>query len=1327
MKTKTFLKITVLGLIFMLSAVNANAQFFYSILDNGTLTFYYGTPTSQQTSWNTYRKLDGQWDYQYKNADYAEHIIRVEFDNSMKSKAPYGINLWFQELKNLEEVTGLGYISTSNISTLQNMFNGCKKLRKVEFKTGNYSFNTANIDDMFGMFYECESLRALDLSEFNTGKVTRMQNMFAYCSSLETILVGSGWSVSQITEQNGSGSRDMFFGCSSLYGAIRYNSSYTDKTYANTTNGYLISAPSSTTAYAHYKNGTLSFFNDKFYNKNTNCYTLNTGDNDPGWISHAEDVTKVVFDPSFDNIHPTSCYKWFSGCKSLTTIDGINYLHLTTDTKNTAYMFHNCESLTKLQLSGSVYKVTDFSDMFSGCSNLKTLDLPSRPSYSNNPDCNMANMFAGCQSLTTINFLDGFYTNKATDMSYMFSGCTGITNFSSALDVANCLITNMCTNMQGMFSQCSGATDFSILTLFDTRLVTNMSQMFYKCEKIQELRLEKFNTSKVTTIKAMFAGCTNLNTIYASDYWSTQNVTDNRMCFSSCKKIKGGKGTEYIQASGDYAHIDQGSSNPGYFTPYSSKITYKLNGGSMSGNPSDYTVETDDFKLNNPTRSGYIFEGWSGTGINGISTSITIKRGSTYPREYTAHWKCDLSSYSNTVVITPSSTSYTGKPISLAVTVNGEILREGYDFTFSDPYLEIIAPKSYSIKINGVGNYTNSRTINITISKAPVTITPDAITKIYGDPEPELTYTVEGLVNGDKLISFSIVREEGEDAGTYAIATTATASNNYVVTCKSGEFVIAPKTIVTPTVLLESNVVHYTGSAIKPEVKIFDGSKEIPSSEYIITYTNNTNIGEATITVNNAPNGNYILGSASVNFSIVNSNNTYTITYVTNGIGDDGKSVLAKKDATTTQPSFLNVKGYTLEGVFRDASFATPWNYATDIVNKDLTLYAKYTHTKFTATFYIDGTKQSTSQYFYDEAITYPTPDDKTGYDFSGWSPSPTTMPDNDVDFYSSFIPQKFKLVFKDGATVVKSIDFPFNEDITTVVPEKEHYSYNFELPSSGKLMPASDLTINGNFVINCHIIAFKVDGKLVSEEEYRYGATISIPAAPAAKEGYKFSGWNDVPATMPDHDVVIEASYIPNTHFVTFTIDDEVIETVTTAYNIPISNIVPKKEGYVFVPSDGSPTTVPDNDITISGSFQRADFNIYYRVDYSDYKTVKCTYGSQIVLIDYPTKPGYVFSGWSEVPATMPAKNIYVYGTFKKDNSTPVSEITENPEIKVWSYSHTIYIETAPDTKYKIIDINGRIVTTSTTTSTHNEVSLSRQGAYIVIIDNQTFKVIVD
>ncbi len=111
-------------------------------------------------------------------------------------------------------------------------------------------------------------------------------------------------------------------------------------------------------------------------------------------------------------------------------------------------------------------------------------------------------------------------------------------------------------------------------------------------------------------------------------------------------------------------------------------ITYDLDGGTAEGNPDTYTVETDAFTLKNPTRPGYTFTGWSGTGLTGEDNlTVTIPKGSTGNRSYTAHWS--LNTYSITYDLDGGTAfgnpdSYTVE--SATITLN-QPTKTGYTFT----------------------------------------------------------------------------------------------------------------------------------------------------------------------------------------------------------------------------------------------------------------------------------------------------------------------------------------------------------------------------------------------------------------------------------------------------------------------------------------------------------------------------------------------------------------------------------------------------------------------------------------------------------------------
>ena len=78
----------------------------------------------------------------------------------------------------------------------------------------------------------------------------------------------------------------------------------------------------------------------------------------------------------------------------------------------------------------------------------------------------------------------------------------------------------------------------------------------------------------------------------------------------------------------------------GFWTADKYNIIYNLDGGTLNGktNPDTYNIETPTFTLNNPTKTGYTFEGWTGTDIAGTSKIVTINQGSIGNRTYTATW-----------------------------------------------------------------------------------------------------------------------------------------------------------------------------------------------------------------------------------------------------------------------------------------------------------------------------------------------------------------------------------------------------------------------------------------------------------------------------------------------------------------------------------------------------------------------------------------------------------------------------------------------------------------------------------------------------------------
>ena len=609
---------------------------------NTTLTFYYDSQRSSRTG-TTYDLNTGD-----NVVGWETNVTKVVFDPSFASARPTSTYGWFYDMENLQTITGIEYLNTSEVTNMGHMFNSCIRLTSLDLS----SFNTSKVTHMHQMFQFCYELTSLDLSSFNTAKVTDMHYMLDYCTNLRTIYVGNGWSTAAVTN-----STSMFRNCTSLVGGqgTTYDANHIDKAYAHIDGGP--SNPGYFTewkeAYACYtpSNTTLTFYYDNQRSSRTGTtYDLNEDGNDTGWDTDGTkyNVTKVVFDPSFANARPTTTYGWFYYMQNLQSITGLSYLN-TSEVTNMAGMFNSCFKLTSLDLSSfNTSKVTDMRAMFFNSNYLRTICVGN--GWSTAAVSTSTNMFYNCTSLvggqgTTWNssnptdktyaHIDGgtsnpgyftewkeayaCYTPSNTTLTFYYdsqrSGRTGTTydlntgandtdwdtdgtnanvtwvvfdpSFANArptttydwfFNMQNLqsitgmeyLNTSEVTKMAYMFMLCTSLTSLDV-SHFNTSKVTDMNSMFCKCSSLTSLDLSSFNTSKVTKMGWMFSNCSNLRTIYVGSGWSTAAVTSSNDMFRDCTNLVGGQGTTYNESNPwdkTYAHIDGGTSNPGYFTEW---------------------------------------------------------------------------------------------------------------------------------------------------------------------------------------------------------------------------------------------------------------------------------------------------------------------------------------------------------------------------------------------------------------------------------------------------------------------------------------------------------------------------------------------------------------------------------------------------------------------------------------------------------------------------------------------------------------------------------------------------------------------------------------
>ena len=216
------------------------------------------------------------------------------------------------------------------------------------------------------------------------------------------------------------------------------------------------------------------------------------------------------------------------------------------------------------------------------------------------------------------------------------------------------------------------------------------------------------------------------------------------------------------------------------------------------------------------------------------------------------------------------------------------------------------------------------------------------------------------------------------------------------------------------------------------------------------------------------------------------------------------------------------------------------------------------------------------------------------------------------------------------------------------------------------------------------HTLTYLLDGKEYKSYKIEEGEIIT-PEPQPTKEGYTFSGWSEIPATMPAQDVIITGSFKINKYLLTYKVDDEIVKSDSIVYNTVITpEANPTKEGYTFSGWSAIPETMPAQDVVITGSFKINKYLLTYKVDDEIVKSDSIVYNTAITPEAEPTKEGYTFSGWSEIPETMPAKDVLVTGTFSI-NSYKLTYMIDDKVYKdtVYEYSATIIPEPIPAGNY--------------------------------------------
>jgi len=473
----------------------------------------------------------------------------------------------FAGCKKLENLN-LSGISTENVKYFSSMFNYCENLENIDVS----KFDISHAEKIDGMFSNCGKLKTLDLTGFDVPEGTDISSMFNLCTSLKTIYVNPETDWSETVEGSAP-----FDGCTSLIGAIPYDSSKVSKAYAKVSGGYftaknIIDNPDnpdgptesgildgwSLTKDDYKKTVTLISYNGI----NTDLVipaTVKIGGEDYSVIlkgivdlyihTFPANIKSIRIEPGvkatkyidelfygvksletadvggLDTSNTKSMQSLFSGCKNLKTIDLSEWN--TSQVQYMTHMFSGCSGLTRISFGDfNTDSVTNMNGMFSGCSELTELDLTS---FNTKNVKQMGALFQNCRNLASID-LSRFNTDNATGMSSMFSGCESLTS----IDLSSFNTENVKT-MSYMFKECASLTSIK-LGDFNNNKVTDMYEMFTDCKKLASIDLSGFKTDSVKRASHMFDGCESLTSIDLSSF-NTENVTDMSIMFRGCKNL----------------------------------------------------------------------------------------------------------------------------------------------------------------------------------------------------------------------------------------------------------------------------------------------------------------------------------------------------------------------------------------------------------------------------------------------------------------------------------------------------------------------------------------------------------------------------------------------------------------------------------------------------------------------------------------------------------------------------------------------------------------------------------------------------------------------
>ena len=258
-------------------------------------------------------------------------------------------------------------------------------------------------------------------------------------------------------------------------------------------------------------------------------------------------------------------------------------------------------------------------------------------------------------------------------------------------------------------------------------------------------------------------------------------------------------------------------------------------------------------------------------------------------------------------------------------------------------------------------------------------------------------------------------------------------------------------------------------------------------------------------------------------------NMTGVIVTYKDGDSEYAKQVLPSGTLATRPDAPAATPGYTFGGW--NKADGTAWDYASDKVTDNITLYAKWAANTYTIAFDTTGGSEiAPITQDYGTQIAVPEAPTREGYTFTGWDREiPTTMPAENMTITAKWKVNQYTITFDtNGGSEITPITQDYGTAITAPAnPTREGYTFigwDKEIPTT---MPAENMTVTAQWEINQYTITFDTNGgSEIAPITQDYGTVITAPEAPE-REGYTFIGWDKaIPETMPAENITLKARW---------------------------------------------------------------------------------------------------------------------------------------------------------------------------------------------------------